>query len=66
VQAFSPDIVAGSVATLKLMCAANWPTPGLRRPGTEERHHEHDGVPNGLDKVSGRVLDRRRATIETI
>lgn len=65
-QAFSPDIVASGVATLQANVRGELASPQVF--GALELKNATlniDGLPNGLDKVSGRVLfDRRRATIE--
>jgi len=65
-RAFSPDIVASGVATLQANVRGELANPQVF--GALELKNATlnvDGVPNGLDKVSGRVLfDRRRATIE--
>lgn len=65
-RAFSPDIVASGVATLQANIRGELASPQVF--GALEMKNATlnvDGVPNGLDKVNGRVLfDRRRATIE--
>jgi len=65
-RAFSPDIVASGVATLQANVRGELASPQVF--GALELKNATlnvDGIPNGLDKVSGRVLfDRRRATIE--
>jgi len=65
-RAFSPDVVASGVATLQANVRGELANPqvfgGLE---LKDATLNLEGVPNGLDKVSGRVLfDRRRATIE--
>jgi len=66
VQTFSPEIVASGVATVQANIRGELANP--QAFGALELKNATlniDGVPNGLDKVSGRVLfDRRRATIE--
>jgi translocation and assembly module TamB len=65
-RTFSPDIVASGVATLQATVRGELANPQVF--GALELKNATlnvEGVPNGLDKVSGRVLfDRRRATIE--
>jgi translocation and assembly module TamB len=65
-RAFSPDIVASGVATLQANVRGELASPQVF--GSLELKNATlsvEGVPNGLDKVNGRVLfDRRRATIE--
>ena len=66
VRTFIPEIVASGVATLQANVRGELASPQVF--GALELKNATlnvDGVPNGLDKVSGRVLfDRRRATIE--
>jgi translocation and assembly module TamB len=65
-RTFSPDIVASGVATLQANIRGELASPQVF--GALELKNATlnvDGVPNGLDKVNGRVLfNRRRATIE--
>jgi translocation and assembly module TamB len=65
-RAFSPDVVASGVATLQANIRGELASPQVF--GALELKNATlnvEGLPNGLDKVSGRVLfDRRRATIE--
>ncbi len=65
-RAFSPDIVASGVATMTANIRGELASPQVF--GALELKNATlnvEGVPNGLDKVAGRVLfDRRRATIE--
>ena len=65
-RAFSPDIVASGVATMQANIRGELASPQVF--GALELKNATlnvEGLPNGLDKVSGRVLfDRRRATIE--
>lgn len=65
-RAFSPDIVASGVATVQANIRGELASPQVF--GALELKNATlnvEGLPNGLDKVSGRVLfDRRRATIE--
>ncbi len=66
VRAFSPDIIASGVATLQATVRGELAKPQVT--GVMELREatlSMDDVPNGLDKVTGRVLfDRSRATIE--
>jgi translocation and assembly module TamB len=65
-RAFSPDILASGVATLQATVRGELADPQVL--GSMELRNASlnvEGIPNGLDKVNGRVLlDRRRATIE--
>lgn len=65
-RAFSQDIIASGVATMQANIRGELASPQVF--GALELKNATlnvEGVPNGLDKVSGRVLfDRRRATIE--
>lgn len=65
-RTFSQDLVASGVATIQANIRGELASPQVF--GALELKNATlnlDGVPNGLDKVSGRVLfDRRRATIE--
>ncbi|MFN0103078.1 MAG: translocation/assembly module TamB domain-containing protein [Bryobacteraceae bacterium] len=65
-RTFSPDIVATGVATLQANVRGELASPQVF--GALELKNatlSMEGIPNGLDKVNGRVLfDRRRATIE--
>ncbi|MBM3782984.1 MAG: hypothetical protein FJW30_01425 [Acidobacteria bacterium] len=65
-RAFSPDVVATGVATIQANVRGELANPQVFG-GLELKNAtlNMDGVPNGLDRVTGRVLfDRRRATIQ--
>jgi translocation and assembly module TamB len=65
-RSFSPDVIASGVATLQANIRGELANPqvfGSLRLTDAALNVE--GIPNGLDKVTGRVLfDRRRATID--
>jgi translocation and assembly module TamB len=66
VRAFSQDLVATGVATIQATIRGELANPQVfGAMEMKDATLNVEGVPNGLDKVSGRVLfDRRRATIE--
>ena len=65
-KTFSPEILAGGVATLEANIRGALDDPQLfGRLDLKDASLFIEDVPTGLDKVNGRVLfDRRRATIE--
>ena len=65
-KTFSPEILAGGVATLEANIRGALDDPQLfGRLDLKDASLFVEDVPTGLDKVNGRVLfDRRRATIE--
>nr|MCU0731204.1 translocation/assembly module TamB [Hyphomonas sp.] len=65
-KTFSPDIIAGGVATMEANVRGALDDPQVfGRLDLRDASLSVEDVPSGLDKVTGRVLfDRRRATIE--
>lgn len=65
-KTFSPEILAGGVATLEANVRGELEDPQVfGRLDLRDASLSVEDIPTGLDKVNGRVLfDRRRATIE--
>ncbi len=65
-KTFSPEILAGGVATLEANVRGALDDPQVfGRLDLRDASLSVEDIPSGLDKVTGRVLfDRRRATIE--
>ncbi len=66
VRTFSQDLVATGVATIQATVRGELANPQVfGAMEMKDATLNAEGIPNGLDKVSGRVLfDRRRATID--